>query len=274
MNQDYNNYNQNNLNQQGANYIYDNQQHSNQTQPFQSQSIEPPVQNNYSINDNYSNNHKPKRHKLKLVFGLIIAIVIAIIVIFKSGATGPDKLVCKSDKGNLTIMYNKNELVDYEADGIDYDLDADKLEANKIGVEKYIIAMYSWFVDTKQGTCTVEGKSKNTIINSPLIDELHEVYEKEREAAALRSAELVVSGVEYAYTSYMVGNNGNIPTSISDLKPYLTFDNFEVTDEGIITEKEWSGSTKISCELKMVTGGVQVACPNVKGYNTKIVPLK
>jgi len=274
MNQDYNN-NQNNLTQQGDKYIYNNQQQSVQTQ-----TIEPTIENNYSTNNNYSNKNKPKRDKSELAFGFIVAIVIAFVVIFKigpsglSGSSGPDKLVCQSDKGNLTIMYNENELVGCEADGIDYDLEENKLEASKLGTEKYIIAMYSWFVNSKQGVCAVEGKSKNQIMNSPLIDELKEVHDAAKEEAALRSVELIVSGVELAGTSYMFKNGGNVVTSISDLKPYFTLENFEMTDEGIITEKEWVGSTKISCELKMVTDGIQVDCPNVKGYSTKIVRLK
>ena len=48
---------------------------------------------------------------------VVIALVIIGITYFTS-----DKLVCKSDEGNITIMYNDKKIKGYTANGITYDL--------------------------------------------------------------------------------------------------------------------------------------------------------
>lgn len=69
-----------------------------------------------------------------------------------------DKLVCTSNKGNITIMYNEERITGYIANGMSYDLDAQKKYAKEIGIDAYIIEFDNWFKSNTSGYCTINGE--------------------------------------------------------------------------------------------------------------------
>lgn len=91
---------------------------------------------------------------LMVIGGFVIAIlVIAIIAIAIVSATSK-KLVCKSDEGNITIMYNKKEITGYIAKNISYDLDGQKAYAKQVGIDAYLDEFSLWFSNNTTGTCS------------------------------------------------------------------------------------------------------------------------
>ena len=83
-----------------------------------------------------------------------------------------------------------------------------------------------------------------------------------RTEAKKRSAELAYSGVEYAITSYMYKNGGDVPTKVSDLKNFFKAENVELADatDASGTIKETSkGATKL-CDVTVAAGVFTVDC--------------
>ena len=64
------------------------------------------------------------------------------------------KMVCKSDEGNITIMYNDKTLTGYTANGISYDYDGQKEYADQVGVDAYLTEFATWFSNNTTGTCS------------------------------------------------------------------------------------------------------------------------
>ena len=73
-----------------------------------------------------------------------------------------------------------------------------------------------------------------------------------RTEAKERSAELVVTGVEYAVTQYMYKNEGKVPTTLADIKPYFDVENVTLADTGKVTEE---GADTAFCTVAPVTVG-------------------
>ena len=76
-----------------------------------------------------------------------------------------------------------------------------------------------------------------------------------RDEADQRSVELIGSGVEYAVTSYMYKNNGNVPSAPEDIASYFTVEGYTMTG-GKITSDKGSG---ISCTVA-ISGDATVTC--------------
>jgi len=90
---------------------------------------------------------------LMIVGGITLGIIALVVVIFMVMSINSKKLVCKSNKGNITLMYNDKTIKGYVANGITYNLDEQKLIAEQIGVENYIEEFSSWFSNNTDGTC-------------------------------------------------------------------------------------------------------------------------
>ncbi len=109
---------------------------------------------------------KPKKNKLLvIILAIIIVGFISIGAIFYLSSAKSEKLVCKSDEGNITIMYNKKgKITAYLANGITYDFDEQKEVAEEMGIDDYIKDFDNWFKSNTSGYCTVDGKrvSKET----------------------------------------------------------------------------------------------------------------
>lgn len=93
----------------------------------------------------------------KILIGLVIFVVVVIALvalIFGLVSANSNKLVCKSNEGNITIMYNDKEITGYTTKGMSYDLDGQKEYANQIGIEKYLDEFMVWFSTNTTGSCT------------------------------------------------------------------------------------------------------------------------
>ena len=91
---------------------------------------------------------------LMIIGGIVVGLVaIVAIAIFVTSATS-EKLVCKSDMGNITIMYNDDTITGYTANGMSYDLDTQKEYAEQIGIEAYLDEFSTWFSTNTTGKCT------------------------------------------------------------------------------------------------------------------------
>ena len=102
---------------------------------------------------------KPKKNKLMkilaIIGGVVVGFIVLFIVIFSITSASSEKLVCKSDEGNITIMYNEKGITGYTATGMSYDLDAQKEVATEIGMDAYITEFNSWFKSNTSGYCTI-----------------------------------------------------------------------------------------------------------------------
>ena len=90
---------------------------------------------------------------LKIALGVIVLVVVVICSLFAYTYFSSKKLVCKSDEGNITLMYNKKTIKGYTANGIKYDFDGQKELAESIGIEKYLDQFEQWFSNYTTGSC-------------------------------------------------------------------------------------------------------------------------
>lgn len=91
---------------------------------------------------------------LMIIGAVVLFFVVFGVVIFTIISVNSKKLVCKSDEGNITIMYNKKTITGYNAKGMSYDLDGQKDYADKIGIDAYIEEFENWFKTNTTGTCS------------------------------------------------------------------------------------------------------------------------
>lgn len=91
---------------------------------------------------------------LIIIGGFIIGIIILGIIIFSAISATSKKMICKSNEGNITIMYNDKTLTGYTANRISYDYDGQKKYANQIGINAYLTEFATWFSNNTTGTCS------------------------------------------------------------------------------------------------------------------------
>lgn len=82
-----------------------------------------------------------------------LAIGITLIVSLASVALTSNKLVCESDQGKITLMYDKKTIIGYTANGYSYDLEGQKKYAEEIGIDAYIKEFAKWFSNNTNGSC-------------------------------------------------------------------------------------------------------------------------
>jgi len=91
---------------------------------------------------------------LMIIGGIVVFLIAFVVIVFFLVSSNSKKLVCKSDEGNITIMYNDKTITGYTAVGLSYDLDGQKAYAEKIGVDEYIEEFSTWFSKNTTGKCT------------------------------------------------------------------------------------------------------------------------
>lgn len=91
---------------------------------------------------------------LMVIGGIVVAIIVLAIIIIAITSLSSKKLVCKSNEGNITLMYNDKTITGYAANGIKYDLDGQKAYAERIGVDAYLEEFSTWFKNNTTGSCT------------------------------------------------------------------------------------------------------------------------
>ena len=117
----------------------------------------------YQQNPNTNYVQEPKRKSpitkiLAVIGGIVVGIIVLSVVIISIVSTTSNKLVCKSNEGNITIMYNDNEITGYTSNGIGYDFDQQKSYAKQVGIQSYIDEFNTWFENNTTGSCTIKEK--------------------------------------------------------------------------------------------------------------------
>ena len=117
-------------------------------------------------------NELETKKKFNPIFIIVIIIVVIMILsfiflvsfLFSNISNNSDKLVCESPEGNITIMYNEQEIIGYTASGMSYNLDEQKAYALQIGINAYLEEFTTWFEKNTTGTCKIKEASveKNT----------------------------------------------------------------------------------------------------------------
>lgn len=93
------------------------------------------------------------KRALMIIGGIFVGVVVLVIVTFAITSATSKKLICKSNEGNITIMYNDKAITGYIANGISYDMDGQKKYAKKVGINAYISEFSTWFSTNTTGTC-------------------------------------------------------------------------------------------------------------------------
>ena len=88
-----------------------------------------------------------------IIGGIVLGFAALFGIIFGIVSLTSHKMKCESSVGNITIMYNDDELTGYTATGMSYNFDEQKDYAKKIGIEKYLTEFNSWFEKNAHGTC-------------------------------------------------------------------------------------------------------------------------
>ena len=67
------------------------------------------------------------------------------------------KLVCTSDIGEITITYDDKNVIKYESNGFQYNLESQQKYVEEVGIDTYIKEFTDNFKEvTKGGNCTIE----------------------------------------------------------------------------------------------------------------------
>ena len=90
---------------------------------------------------------------LTVIGGIVVGLIVFCVVIFLIVSATSKKLVCKSNEGNITIMYNDKTLTGYKLKNVKYDFDGQKAYAEKVGVDNYIKEFKTFFESHTTGTC-------------------------------------------------------------------------------------------------------------------------
>ena len=125
--------------------------------------------NNQQFNSMPVNNVKRTSGGTKAL--IIVAIILFVLVILGVGGyfiyklvTSSNMLVCESNEGNITIIYNDKTLLGYTAERISYDLDQQKKVAETKGTDYYAKEFNKWFITNTSGTCKIVGKNANKVV--------------------------------------------------------------------------------------------------------------
>ena len=94
-----------------------------------------------------------------IILGVIIGLVVLAVSLVFILTSNSDKMVCKSSKGNITILYNEKGITGYTAYNVTYNLEEQQKYAKEIGINKYLKEFNEFFTNNTDGSCTIDGKS-------------------------------------------------------------------------------------------------------------------
>ncbi len=95
---------------------------------------------------------------LAIIGGFVVGIIVLVIAIISIVSANSNKLVCNSNEGNITIMYNDSEITGYTASEISYDFDQQKSYAKQVGIQNYLAEFSTRFQTNTTGSCSIEEK--------------------------------------------------------------------------------------------------------------------
>ena len=85
---------------------------------------------------------------------VILAVILMNIFVFINRENSSNKLVCQSNNGNITIIYDEDTIIGYTAKEYTYDLLSEKNRAEQMGIDKYIKEFSNTYATSTLGTCT------------------------------------------------------------------------------------------------------------------------
>ncbi len=94
--------------------------------------------------------------KVLIIFsGLFVGIIVLVGIIFLIITLTTKKMTCTAPLGEIVIMHNDDEVVGYTANGLDYDLDAQKAYSRQVGITNYLNEFEDFFLEATdgQGVC-------------------------------------------------------------------------------------------------------------------------
>ena len=94
-----------------------------------------------------------KKKYIKIAMFSFFSLLIVGALLFLFVFNRSKKLVCKAPEGSLTVYYNNDKLLRYEAVNLEFDLDAAKKDAEAKGVDEYIRELKNWFEANSTGKC-------------------------------------------------------------------------------------------------------------------------
>lgn len=68
-----------------------------------------------------------------------------------------DKMICRSDYGNITVVYENNKIIEYQTEDLKDDDILPKEYVEKVGIDEFLKSFSDWFYLKKKGTCTIDG---------------------------------------------------------------------------------------------------------------------
>lgn len=91
---------------------------------------------------------------LMIIGGIVVGLIILGGIIFFTIYVKSDKIICSSSNGNITILYNEDELSGFTTSGnLTFDFDTQNAYAKTIGTDSYIEEFKTWFSENTDGTC-------------------------------------------------------------------------------------------------------------------------
>lgn len=112
-----------------------------------------------NINVDFDKLDKETKRKLLIAsISILVAFIslIVILIVMITPNSSYNKLICESDQGSITIIYDDKDLKDYKNKGIDYDFESHKNLAKEVGVNKYITDFMQWFGNNTTGECNIK----------------------------------------------------------------------------------------------------------------------
>ncbi len=92
-------------------------------------------------------------YAIKIIGGIFLICLVFAVVLYFVMASSSKQLVCTSDEGDITIYYSKKGVLDYTADGMEFDLEGQREYSVKVGIDAYLDEFSEWFQNNTTGTC-------------------------------------------------------------------------------------------------------------------------
>ena len=92
-------------------------------------------------------------YAIKIIGGIFLICLVFAIVMHLVMSSNSKQLVCTSNEGDITIYYSKKGVIDYTADGIEFDLEEQREYSVAVGIDAYLDEFSEWFQNNTTGTC-------------------------------------------------------------------------------------------------------------------------
>lgn len=90
---------------------------------------------------------------LMIIGGIVVAIFLCTGGFLFYQYQTSDQLICESEVGSITLLYDEDTIKGYFAKGITYNLDEQRAYAENVGIEAYLKEFADFFLHNMNGTC-------------------------------------------------------------------------------------------------------------------------